>query len=306
MADRAIEIINQYLKIFNTTAGDYLQLVGDTTRMETQIVGDPVRQILSLNILGATTSNTNNMALYWNLTNSGATRTLSFFKDAAKTQLVLQGTLVGNGMMTLAEQGLSGLSGRANISYTADDVDPANIINLLVMADDIKINDINTGAISNILEYTRRLAMFLIDQLNLNMAVKEFLNYYGVTYYNVIRNAGESDTDYADRIARKIFALKQSPVLIQQALLPYATQVDVVEGIDDGAFSESSFSDNYRDFQLPGFIVKAAIAGEDGGMIFYFKVFMYNVSSIYYQKIIQIIEDYRAAGTAYGVVIINP
>lgn len=211
MADRAIEILNIFLKIFNRESGEYLKLIGDSTRTTPAFVGE------------------------------------------------------------------------------------------------VKINDINTGAVSNIMEYTRRLSTFLIDQLNLNNAVREFLDNYGITYYDTIRNAGESDADYADRIVRKIFALKQTPVLIQQALLPFADQVDIVEGIEDGAFSEISFTDNYRDFFLPGeSIIKAAIAGLEGGMLFFFRVFMYNVDPADYKKIIQIIEDYRAAGIAYDVVVINP
>lgn len=211
MADRAIEILNIFLKIFNRESGEYLKLVGDSTRVTPSITGE------------------------------------------------------------------------------------------------IKINDINTGAISNIMEYTRKLAMFLIDQLNLNNAVREFLDNYGITYYDIVRAAGELDEDYADRIVRKVFALKQTPILIQQALLPFADQVDIIEGIEDGAFSEISFADSYRDFFLPGeSIIKAAIAGLEGGMLFFFRVLMYNVDPADYKVIIQIIEDYRAAGIAYDVVVINP
>jgi hypothetical protein len=71
-------------------------------------------------------SNTNAGTTYWNLTNSGTTRTVSIYKDLAKTQLVAQGSRVGNGTLYAAQQNASGLSAQIPVTYTGDDTDAAN------------------------------------------------------------------------------------------------------------------------------------------------------------------------------------
>lgn len=89
------------------------------------INGDTGSQ-LSLSLVFVSTLNSNNGTLYWNLTNSGTTRTLNIYKDLAKTQLVGRATRVGNGLCNILPQGNSGLQGTVTITYTGDDTDSGN------------------------------------------------------------------------------------------------------------------------------------------------------------------------------------
>jgi|GEM_PF-3129435 len=59
--------------------------------------------------------------LYVTLSDNGGTRTVSCYKDAAKTQLVCRGSRTGNGTVQLLEQNNSGLTGSVVLTYTSDD-----------------------------------------------------------------------------------------------------------------------------------------------------------------------------------------
>lgn len=172
---------------------------------------------------------------------------------------------------------------------------------------EVNVNDIDTGAISNILEYTRRLNLFLVSQLNINYASLEWLDFIGEGFYNLPRDAGESDEDYRIRIKQTVFQLKETPIRIEDALEFYGDNVRVIEGIDDGAFADISFTECYRDFSNFGeYIVKAALASDESGLLlFFFRVIMENVLPEDYGRIINIIENFKVAGVTYEVEIIT-
>lgn len=88
-------------------------------------VGDDQNQLANWDFDGASKgSNTDSAGkVYVSLTNSGTTRTVSVYKDSARTQLVAQGQRDGDGSVTLAEQDSSGLSGSVDVAYTQDDTD---------------------------------------------------------------------------------------------------------------------------------------------------------------------------------------
>lgn len=88
--------------------------------------GDAAAQLSAWTATGVTLSNTNNLLVYWTLTNSGTTRTVNIYKDAAHTTLLATGNRVGDGAITLAASGGSGLNGTVTVAYTGDDTDTAN------------------------------------------------------------------------------------------------------------------------------------------------------------------------------------
>jgi len=102
-----------------------------------ELIGDENSQLDNLSLTGltidepqfGTTGNTDNGVLYWNLTDTGGTRTFSIYSDSAKTTLVAQYTGSDGLGVTVAEQGGSGLSGTVDLAYTADDTDSSNRIN---------------------------------------------------------------------------------------------------------------------------------------------------------------------------------
>lgn len=78
-------------------------------------------QLSAWSITGLTKTNSDNFRLYWDLTNSGADRTIKFYKESARTNLVAQGTRSGDGVITFTEQNASGISGAVTVAYIADD-----------------------------------------------------------------------------------------------------------------------------------------------------------------------------------------
>ncbi|MGH7146047.1 MAG: hypothetical protein ACREJ2_18195 [Planctomycetota bacterium] len=58
--------------------------------------------------------------LFWTLTAAAGLRTLTLYLDAAQQRPVAQGSLTGDGTLTLAPIGGSGLSGAVTVAYTAD------------------------------------------------------------------------------------------------------------------------------------------------------------------------------------------
>lgn len=86
-------------------------------------------QLGGIRLFGLNSSNSNGGVTYWNLTNSGTTRTFSIYKDLAKTQLVARGQRTGDGEMVLLPQNNSGLVGEMdNLIYTGDDTDALNTL----------------------------------------------------------------------------------------------------------------------------------------------------------------------------------
>lgn len=95
--------------------------------------GDAAAQLSSWVLNGITLANTNNMQLYWALSNSGSDRTINLYSDPGMTVLVATGTRNGDGSITITDGGSgSGISGSVTVAYTVDDSDAANILSLNV------------------------------------------------------------------------------------------------------------------------------------------------------------------------------
>ncbi len=115
--------------------------------------------------------------------------------------------------------------------------------------DHVTVNEINRGAIGNVVEYLRRLRAFLIDGMDMQDAVGYSLLWWGLDAYGIDKPPGWTDADYKDFIVARILETNDGPVAISEFLKRYASTVQIIEGIDDGAFSDVSFSDCYVDFQ---------------------------------------------------------
>jgi hypothetical protein len=92
------------------------------------IPGDTGGQIGFVFLRNINASNSNAGVWQWELTNSGSTRTFSLYKDAAKLQLVARGTLVGDGILIVAQQNGSGLGGYIFVTFTGNDTDIGNTL----------------------------------------------------------------------------------------------------------------------------------------------------------------------------------
>lgn len=96
-------------------------IVSSVSGQTTTVAGDTASSLTLFTITGATSSNTNGYKLYWKLTNSGSTRTINVYKDAAGSNLVASGSRTGDGSITLTQQNTSGISGSVTVAYTTDE-----------------------------------------------------------------------------------------------------------------------------------------------------------------------------------------
>lgn len=167
----------------------------------------------------------------------------------------------------------------------------------------IKINDFDNGAIGNVIEYTMKLSDFFIDQLDVSKASDFLLEFILETYYNKIRKDGETDLEYYTRSKEEIFDHKISNLAIKNKLEDYGDDIEVIDGIGgDSAYYGVSYYENYKDFELSGEnVVKRAIFSVTGGRPYFFRVLMSNVFPSQYREIINVINDYKAAGVNYFV-----
>jgi hypothetical protein len=89
-------------------------------------LGDAYNQCLAWTLSGITANNTTNFVMYWALTNTDTTRTVSLYRDSAMSQLMAVGSVTGDGTITLAPQNASGVGGTVQVAYTQDDADANN------------------------------------------------------------------------------------------------------------------------------------------------------------------------------------
>jgi len=315
MADRAIELLNELLKIYNTESGEYLNLVGDKTRYSIKLEGAHPKntgevEFGIIRISGTTLVNTDNYKIYWRYNKAGSIINFFGYKDAAKTQQVLQGSITGLGTMTLTQVGGSGLSGELEVNVIAGGgLNSVNQIiflkDLTITTEPIKINDINTGALSNSLEYLRQTNQHYALQLDLRYAKSTWLDFIAGVYYNLPRIAGESDSDYQTRTINTTMAIKVTPMAIRVMLEDYGDNVTIVEAIGGGAYADVSYADNTREFKISGSdIVKSAIA-TTFELRFNFRAIMENVTNTDEARrlITMLVENYKAGGISYSVEI---
>lgn len=95
-------------------------VIASTTQIITE-AGDAANQLSVWSFIGMTTANSNVFVLYYTLADVAGTRTVNVYKDSAGLNLVATGSLVGNGIITLAASGGSGLTGSVTVAYTTDD-----------------------------------------------------------------------------------------------------------------------------------------------------------------------------------------
>jgi len=101
-------------------------VVGDTVRMALPVselveYGDGSNQLSGWELDGLALDNSDELVLYWSLSNSGTTRTVNLYSDSARTVLVTGGSRTGDGAITMTAQGGSRLSGSVTVAYTGND-----------------------------------------------------------------------------------------------------------------------------------------------------------------------------------------
>lgn len=91
-----------------------------------QEAGDDAGQMSDWQIAGLTDAHMESDYLYWTMSDSGGTRTVALYTSTDTADKIAEGSLAGDGTVTLAAVGGSGVTGSVDVAYTADELDIAN------------------------------------------------------------------------------------------------------------------------------------------------------------------------------------
>lgn len=171
--------------------------------------------------------------------------------------------------------------------------------------------DFNNGALAGMIEWIRQLSITLKDQLFLDTVTGAFLDLMVHFYIGIVRYESESDSDYVDRVRNFIIAPKCSPASIIYYCRPFSSQEPEILEMDDTAFSDVSYSDNYTSFQLDmtGDIennhwVLAGIA-DSSSSAYSFILRLYNTASADIVKVVDLVNRWIAGGIDYEIQIVE-
>lgn len=174
-----------------------------------------------------------------------------------------------------------------------------------------KPTDFNIGAIADLLEWNRRLTISLQKQIFLNQASGNLLDEFCLTMFNIYRNEGETDAEFAERVRQYILSHRLSPASIIKAVERYSSLLpEIIEGQIDSAFSDVIFSDIYfsawqhvepaPDPYAGWWFLPAITCGADGGEFFFILV-MYNLAPEDVLTVVDIVDEWKAAGVGYMI-----
>lgn len=180
---------------------------------------------------------------------------------------------------------------------------------------EITINDpmdFNNGAIAGCLEWIRQLSIGLLKQICLSTAEGKYLDYMVHNHINLVKFQNETDTAYRERVRNYIIAPKISRASIIYYSRPFSSpgEPQILDGVDDAAFADVSFSDVYTSFQNQGlglennYWVFPALTTSISGSAYFFVLRLENTVSSDIVKVVDLIDRWIAAGIAYEIQIV--
>lgn len=143
--------------------------------------GDASNQLSAWSVRGANSGNTDSYVLYWNLTNSGSTRTVTIYKDSAESNLVASGTRTGDGIIYLQMQNSSGLIIQVTVAYTGDDTDSANTLTIGSSLREQGVGDVD----SSITRYKNDFVVHLQSANGNTYGTKAYVNTTDSVFYDL-------------------------------------------------------------------------------------------------------------------------
>ena len=187
--------------------------------------------------------------------------------------------------------------------------DPAAVENALTPGQYATHGDINHGAISNLTEYERRLARFLIDMLRLDLAQAEYLDAIANGYLGIARPLGYTDPSYFLYVKNRVLSQKESAVAIKELLQPFSSQpVMILESGDQFQvmYSDCSYADwnPFTHDNADNSPVTPDILGGDyaeGTMIYYFRVRLQPIDAVAEKIIVALLKLAHVAGVGYDL-----
>lgn len=168
--------------------------------------------------------------------------------------------------------------------------------------------DFNIGAITNELEYLRRLQIDLLKQIFIDQASDEFLKYQLENFFGSLKLEDEDNATWVNRTISLVFQPRISKASIIVALRPYSSmEPEIVSGGGDSAFADVSFADRYirYDTTVDGevFTVYPAFAQTDSSSFYSIVIILYDTPSINLYTVSDIINQYIAAGISFKIEI---
>lgn len=183
----------------------------------------------------------------------------------------------------------------------------------LPLAND-KPNDLDLGAMANLVEYNRLLADWLIEQMNITTAVGDRLDYLGSFIYNIFRENGESDATYRTRIKEIVFGIKETKWSILADVdsyngsgsptYPFIKEFDELQELQ--AYSDYTYTEQYRRWNSstwPEEVLPAYAGGqsETGVDRFFFALYMLDVASSDKQIVYDLVNKAHVAGVEFTI-----
>jgi len=172
-----------------------------------------------------------------------------------------------------------------------------------------QINDMNSGAIANALEYERRTGRYTVTQLFLSEAKGSFLDYMGNSWFNTPRPIGLADEEYRQYIIDKAIGGKESGASLKNILTKYSVEEVII--YESGTAKTSMVVNysyvgytKYTHDTVTGAVITPAIlgAGElSGKQDFFFTVKIQPQKASYEKIILEILRTGHVAGVGYEV-----
>lgn len=163
-------------------------------------------------------------------------------------------------------------------------------------------NDI--GALASQIEYLREMGIFLLEQIFIDTAAREFLKYQLETFFSSYQLENETFVEWIQKTYTTVFSSKVSNAAIKYALWPYSSRVpDIYNVVTESAYADFSFADCYlkTDVVFEGETVHVlpAIAETEASSSFTIRIVLYDTSSDDIFTVANIIENIIAAGIFY-------
>lgn len=171
-----------------------------------------------------------------------------------------------------------------------------------------KPTDIDIGAIASEQEYLRKVSLGLKNQIFIDQATGEFLKFTLEDFFSSIRLSGETELEWVERTAKKVFQPKLSQAAFILALRPYSSQEpEIVNNVSSSAFAGLSFASRVKSFIASwlGLSIKIypAIARSFSFSLYSIRITLYDIPSGDINTVINLIESIIAAGITYELVI---
>lgn len=172
----------------------------------------------------------------------------------------------------------------------------------------VKPTDFNLGAVTNNIEYLRRLGKDLLKQLYINQASGEFLKYELEIFFKSLRLQDETEASWIARTISLVFQPRVSKASIVYALRPYSSlEPEIISGGGDSAFADSSFADRMTKYTTTfdgnNFVVYPAYAQTESSAYYSIVIILYDTPNSSLYTVSDIINKYIAAGISFKIEI---